>query len=831
MIVRFNLTLQRPRSLFSKVRLKIKNPLRKLAILALIPLLFYTLPLLIEYTVESRIDLKQIRSELERRISEKSNLRLRIQGVRYHFYYGIIFSGVTLQSGSSESSPPILRTENMILKVSYWELIRGEFPFTNLSVHGGQFNPWSLKNSEWSRLYRAGLFQKQETPGTDSSARRTPSVPPSGREPRPVDQDANESGFDTLQMKNSTFLQKFGLSFVDVELRSPESQQQNNFNKLQQVLLNLTITPGPSSYSIGFSARLQGGEQKAGSLEGKGEWKPDADHDLRFRYRGLSIHTLTSMLKELQLSPTSLPLPDILIQSGNLEGSGSFKAYRVGSAISIDLRGKFHDMGLQIPAEDPQLKLEKGDGEFHYNLGIDTMRSMAAYSILEASQGNNSIHIEYRNAPGNAAREKNIFFSKGNLNITTHPLKKGWLRLPSLPGIAGELSYQLLTPVQNDGRFLHPAVSLALKNVEIRPGVLTHFLSQKGSYIPSEGSLKEKPSIQLDEYNISVDPFGKSEFSGIGSIKGARMDIKGNGAVRFLLSRDRNGNMDLVIDRDSKSEIIVDGLTYRQVAGMARAVSSQLWSLGTKNDSLVSEDQGPLWWNRFTDSTLFRKILHPSAFDSELTLRNMGSDASLPSELKFHAWKRGDQFQMQLNTPSPSLTFQYLLLMDGYLPHHNIQFNLRWPSPALDWKELTGSNIQPRSVAMDYKFTGEGFLPGDLVSRSTSLMSVTLTDIDIKDTTPGRIAIYSINLHSTDLYLNELKFQRSTEGISINYGNIQARSPTLSAYGSGQIDTNVGGKVVMRYLLQDPEMKGRSEKGSLEYRILKDNNWVPATDL
>lgn len=773
--------------------------------------ILYSIPTIIEIYLKNTLDFKAIRTEFQQAFHEETGLTLRTEGVRFSIFYGIIFTGVELdappgQHGTGKTDPShrtILKTENMVLGLSFRSLITGEFPYRKLILHEGVFNPYALSYEEWIQLFQK-LNVNNPPPGETASDGITV-------------QKVNLS--DSFQKID--FVRTLQLEIRDMLIQFPESIHQHQITKkYPDVYLNLDVRSGKKGFSAKFEVRTKLERGKGGILSGRGEWleEKDLDRKLYFEYKSIPAPLLYSIVVNLELFPSHFPTPHLVMESGLINGTGSAHIHSAG--LALDLKGGYQDLALREASDiAPTFILTPSRGDFSYNAGFYPESSKPAFVEFSIKQNNLSLAVDFRDILSEGP-EKHYLKINGSTTFIPDDQRKdatGLLHIPNL-NLTGPLTFHIFMDHSslNEGDRIYPDIRIKMDGLAFR--------LPENREIPDANS-KPRNALTIDSGMVTIDKTGAGKMNLSGNFMDGEYRLDADGEIKFHIQKGHYGQ-NLIIQRKINAEFLSDNNSYQELALYIQRVVRNIYLQGIEKNARLTEDQGPIWYNKFLETDFFQKFIKPCDLSIHFLFRNLtGRGGNLPEELEFQLRKKDYFFKSELLTNSSAIKYKHTATFETALPIHDITFHMDVNHNEIAFPEILGHNKPPESFQFRLNYNGQGVIAGDLVSRSYSYLTFTANHVDLSRTQTGRIAELALGLGEKELTADTFRFQRSTEGAISKTMGIRFINESLDARGDAFFDPGKGGQIHFAYYFTDKERK--SQNGKLKIRIDENGRRLP----
>ncbi len=610
------------------------------------------------------------------------------------------------------------------------------------------------------------------------------------------------------------------LHLENVNILLPDHKNTSIAGHSDSLHLNLQVTPEKGGYTIEFQLITGAGTKREGQVQGHGEWTASSNRELHFTFAKIPAGFLYRILYNKELRQNILPEPDISISAGRMQGSGSATIDASGKGLGINLKGNYSDLSFQIPNRNPLLILNKGKGSFSFNTGIYADRVEPAFIQFNIEQKDFHINSLYRNIP-DLDPAKNGLDIKGDIHIQNGPSKNKSGVFSYLDNVTGDVEYNIYIPHPLIHTQINPRIDINLRNIVFDISNYT---------IRSKKTAKDDDiadAIDISSGTINIKSNGLLHIKTTGRFFQAPVETRGTGRVEFKTPVNRiTGEKSLDIIHNTSLESKLIGVSYSDLASLAVTMTEQIIDAGYSPDARSTEDGGPVWYNKFTDTDIYTKVIRNMTLDWRFFFQQMKQAGSLPDSVVVHLRKSGPLARVETISSDPDLSVKYTLGFEGFLPRHEFRFRINWDTPYLAQEKSSDLIPVPSELNVEYRYNGEGYLPGDLIHRSYSNLIFNGKKIDLSRTEPGKIALYGTRINDSNLKLDELRFQRLTDGASTLIQGVKMSSPDFTAFGNGKYDTTEGGNVQMFYKLG----KDSPVSDSIKYRVKKDGTWIPITE-
>ena len=747
------------------------------------------LPGFIEKNISEQLNIPLIKETLAKNIETKTGLSIKIQGLRFDLWHGLVFSGIRLYPTSEKTEKTyLIHAENLILNLSYLNLLRGKDPFSSIKIRGGKLNPYALNYSEWRALVKN--LTESNSPGTLILNRNEElSLWNKLTNPENLFYDISTMKIEAENIRVSLPLRKSGSSGENTSILK--------FNINSELLENI--------YQCNFFLLEGSGEKKI--LEGTGKWSSVNSGEIHFNYKNFPLYIMSRIISGSNLIPHELEDSPFSLESGLLIGKGSITFLQNG--MGMNMEGNTEELLLNIPDNDFTVFSISGISKFHFNTGIDTNTGNTAFIRLGLEQKFLNVKLEYEdpffkdppekkktiklNVSAEFFNDKDISPSfplmeaSGTLKLTSKTLytlapfsteSEGVLKLENILIKLPEEIFNDNTSVSKQNPLLIHNLNLSFSN--------NMALNLKGRFLGSDLSMSAVSPLKITKVN-----------------------------EQHIYNQNWNGN------------IIFKGLSYQKLSDTIFRLHKYILQEGAKPDAKKAEDHGPIWNFGFRNDPLYTGFIRPMDLKMNLEIINTeDSKSDLPDSIVFDIIKRGGSFRFDLkdiNAPGINLDFYYTADMELSLPHHEMKMNLLLENNSLSFARLINIKSPPKKVKMTYGFGGDGIYIGDMVSRSWSSALLEMESADLSDLGAIQIAKHIREFDRPAFKADTFSIQRSTEGPFIRLGTISMNTPYISARGSGQYLLGTGGNMVFFYNL--PLENNKS--GKFKVNILEDESMAP----
>lgn len=760
----------------------------------ILALLIWQGPPYIENRVNESLDGDEIRSFLSQAVEHRTGLHLKVRGVRFDLRHGLIFSGIRLEKADPVLHHPyIFKTESLILRISYWNLVRGVFPFSRLVLQRGKLDPWSLSLKDW-----AGIFRSFGKPNANPEHDDVLELTMKGRKYRFT------GGFT-----RHTALESRGLEIIAF----PEGEGSGSLIS-PTLSMDMQVTPGEDSFHLEAKSSLLASGKAEGELKARGEWTGDETRRLFFQYNNINVPFLYQLLRELGFVAPSFLIPFPEMQSGKVSGKGSIHIYDIG--LGLDATGKYSQVSIAYPIDgDPFLGVTGRSGEFSFNSGFDERYQEPAFVTLETSEP--GIRFSYMDRNAMVHPDENRIEMSAEIDmeklLKKEPDSDGTgpgLIAPHIP-VSGKIKLFFRSPNRTI-----PAVP----EIKLEAQDLVPFAGNQTNGI----AFPEPLSIEKALYSISGN--GEMVLEGTGKLYGAPWSLDGTGTAAL----DRISDGRLILKRKSMMNVHVKDASYRMLGlGAVRAFKHVIRE-GSKKNALITEDLGPVWKNKFRDTDFFAYLVRPEEFDLNIQFENMleGAQGLAPSPAIFVRKRNEAMTAILQNATSSSGGFsvQYTSSYENSLPRHDLRIKGEVRQNQTPFPSLLFTDTPPGGLRFEYVYSGEGVLFGDIVNRSYTSFALDVTDVDISNMPETKAAMHRFQVDGSVFKDMNLRYRSSTDGPAVRIGFLDLNGEFVDIRGRGQYTPSDGGEANFVYYLRKP-IPGVLSGGRFNFEILKNRNWIP----
>ena len=791
-----------------------------LFILTAVLLSAIALPLAINSYIVHSIDLAEIKSAVIERVKTRTGLDMTIQGVKYSFLRGIIFTGVKIHPEKDASPEKILlQCENLVLEISLYRILRKSNPFSNLTVTEGKLNPWALKAQEWREVFRNFDESTSGAPPKDDPAKAP------GKE-RPTNREAIQN----------LALNAFHLKIIPPEEIALSKQHRSLY---QDAHLNMTIFPGERRYeTVVF---LQTGKPRP-QLTVRGQWGAGNHRRMNFRFTRIPAAFALDFMKAHPMLPDEIKLllrfPQI--RSGVLEGRGSMDTFR--THMGINLSGKYSNLNAHVGDASSGLELDNARGKFDYNTVYQDFTRGPAHANFKLTQDNLNLGFEYKNVESKKNKTKvNFLALTGTLRFFPKTANAQNVLSARLPGmqLQGDAEFSCKYSYTNPAREgIEPEINVESKNFTLL--LNDPLFLPEANAAGSEGKAGTKPPspprIQVSEAIVRQSVGKPMNIAVTGTIHNAPFRLTGTGPVYLKINPDMQ-EPEFVWKQTLNAELHVDGLAYHALIVPLARLPARIIRAGSAPNAPKAEDSGPLSRYRYISPDYERSFIGQTKLYLKIFLKNMRQPGrELPANLPIFFDKDWDNY-FQFSVPKTStadsqVEFKYLVWLRKPLPWHQLDFDASVKNNKIAFPELLGSLLPPGEVSLSFRLNGRGWLPHDLLNQTYSQLSFGMKGADMSKTVPARILKLKLKLPDVAFQNGMFNFYRVTSGGTFSYNNISFTTDVLDVRGrpgyvQGSYTPGEGGSFKLNYTIK----KGDKvvDSGDAGLILLKDDTWVPET--
>ncbi len=774
--------------------------------------LFFAVPPLLERAITRSMDLPRIKQIVVEGVKSQTNLLLSIQGTRFDPWQGIIFSGV---HGSVEDAKGrshfLIESENVVLNISYWNLLNGEFPVEELVIHEGRANPLNLHHFTWKK--KAG-----ETPVE-------PADPSPGRGGWNAKTRVPEPGGLLFQ----EVIRKMTLRVVDLDLVLPNRGDNQPGPRMPHgiLLFNMEASPAETGYELNAQLAPPRHSDAGGEVALHGNWTSGRQLKLEVEFEDISARFLPTLQLLVPVLPDDFrgPLDNFSIKNGVTDGHGTLEFAEQETILQVN--GTYHDLELSLLSPD-RISLTTKDAAGSFDCGLRFPDRGEPSSIkFSLQQPGVSVVIAYdeENKP-DTKREKRKRFLKidGRLELEkdAEAALKGFALKSPVYGTIEFTSDMTYEKKEN----IVPAFSIKLENLDVHlPPALfdlpaadgsardtAHFTVASGTAVQKDGELAVRAEGRLFSFPYIAQGKGEIRFD----------------AITFddLPGRDITQNLEF--------EVIVRDVAFGDLAAMVARGYAYIVKSGTAKNAPKAEDGGPLYKLSFTRRFLYKGFLKPLKLDANFILKKRNSpDEILPDDLLVEIHKQDGYAELKIpgqRSDQARVYYRYQLNFEDTMPRHEMNLELGLQNNRYAMPGIFGSAKPPEVVDLNYSYRGHGWFPYDMIHWSYSNLSVNLENVTIGgEVPPFNIIRHSLNLPGQEYFLERLRYTRSTNTRDVDFRNIQIRSPELEMDGSAGIVLPNEGELTLRYE-HKPDPAAESIDGKLELKLMESGKWIPASD-
>lgn len=516
---------------------------------------------------------------------------------------------------------------------------------------------------------------------------------------------------------------------------------------------NIALDFRPSRFNVSGSIEPDA-EGARGKLELTLDGRPAASGDLVAREGKTAVRF---KLKEIPLQRASDLLPGILADSeGTLAGKGS---------ITVDERALAYDIKGEISGFSSRFTPEKETANYTVNGGYGWNEQMRITSLLTLERSD--ARLEMKEGLKEAGR--------GIREVT------GTLR--RIPGTqSGSAEFYWRSTFRTSQTEKLEEIKASVSDLE---------------YSPADGvilSIKRGDFIANTELKLTAS----------GSLPGHPLEVTLSGPVRFGDSPENFSGGPLRLDGK------ISAIDPPAAAAAIFAVHKSLTGLGAAQDAEKAEDTGPLWEQRRRGPVAVSLL---SSFQINGGLDCPGITGMSAEPVRIYAQKTGAALSARIDfeTAESHLNADYSLTFDADLPHQSIHIKYMNLSNNVSLQYIIGHVHAPKTLFVDYTTSLDGFLPADLVFKSSSNLFLKTGPLPPAfDPAPLVLSVANMD----DKPLDELEIQRVTEGGRTIWSKVAVKRGEESATGSGEFGQD-GGKAVF-YLIGPGGKSTRVDLGLTE---------------
>lgn len=275
-----------------------------------------------------------------------------------------------------------------------------------------------------------------------------------------------------------------------------------------------------------------------------------------------------------------------------------------------------------------------------------------------------------------------------------------------------------------------------------------------------------------------------------GSLPGHALEFSLSGPIRFGDKPENFSGGPLRLDGK------MDKIDPQKAAQAMFAIHRHLMNQGEAQDAEKAEDTGPLWEQRRRGPVALSLL---SSFQINGDIASPGIEGMTGEPVRIFAQKTGASLSANLNheTNESHLKADYSLTFDADLPHQSIRIKYMSSANPISLQYLLGETKPPANLFVDYTTSLDGFLPADLVFKSSSNLFLRTGPLP-PVFEPAPLVLSVANMDEKQA-LDELEIQRVTEGGRTIWAKVTAKRGDESVTGSGEFGSE-GGKAVF-YLI------------------------------
>jgi len=666
----------------------------------------------------------------------------------------------------------LFQTENVILNPSYWNYLNGRFPLKEIRVESGKFQPYSLTLSQWKKLLHIG----EKGPGAPANL---PGV-------RPEDTEK--------------ILKSISLNFRSVDVELPSGVKEGIQG--ERILASLQYSPEKASFRAGITTEIGG---KTGKLDATGHITPARTGRIDFKIHDLPIEFLYSLLSGSEMLPVKIP--SAFQAAGLIEAEGSADFQK--EAASVHIEGEVRDLDLSFSSQESRIiAIRKSPADFRYTAGFLLENAASSFVRLDLEHQFltlSSLYID-RGTP-QAGKELEI---SGNLNFPS-----GGDSAFRLMGrnLVGQAAYHL--------KLLKQGQQIKIDTLNISFHELFMDLPE-GIFFPAE---EKKPAqIRIESGELKNVGSDKISIALNGKCLDSPFHLKGESLYRVVPGVDEQSPYSVFQKADLNFDL--NGVSYSNLVQPSLRLFNRFWTNGTGEGADKAEDTGPVWKYRFMDPELYAMFIRQLELHASFRFTGLDSPPpKLPDSIALRLEGRSGQYQFFTEDAPPtdafSLSLRYSINLESQLPRHEIKFALHVKNNPISIPELTGTAEAPQDINIDYAYSGDGWLAGDLINRSFSQLSFRAAHISLKGLRPVHIIRHSMRLTQETLPIEDFFLHRSTDGTKITYVTVKGRTLDFEGLGAGEFQSGQGGRFRLSYSGKD------RPAGIIPMKILNNGTWIP----
>ncbi len=762
------------------MRKKRLHILWKLALVFPVLILFFFAPSLIESAVSGRLDFPGIKANVLQVVKSQTGFEAAVQGIRFDIFQGIVLTGFSLQTDNpSERGKYLFQSENVVLEISLWRLLNKEFPIQSIRIDGGKFQPYLLSFDRWKEM----LHPAPKPPGI--------AAPPG---PAPV------SGTD---------IEKLQFEFNNISLILPDQVlNADESGRIETVSFNLTVRLKEDSrlFRLDWKILKRGG--RTGHFVCNGVLKKDYTGRFDFHIRKMPVDTVYAMIAGSPILPFSLPSESQVL--GTFTGEGSLDLLEKNAAMNI--YGAIDEFAFVLSPESGVAVAGSRAG-LHYNAGFSLGQKSSSFNRLVVEHEDLNLtttYVSYDDEKNPAAARKTLE-TEGEINLTPG---EDAVR-PGIFEYSGNIKYKI--------NLIKQLNQITVSNIEI---LATDLAASFPAGIFQEPALEQKKdSVTVNSGSIRGNSASGLKIKMNGIFIDSPFEILGESSLRISPPA---GELPAIVSQNADIRIDIHNMSYRKIALPVVRLFEKIWELGTGETADKAEDTGPVWRYRFMDPDIYAGLVKPLTLNAKVRFLDMensptGSAAALDLQIS----ARDGQITTSvpdIRTESSAISFHYMISLEPSLPRHELRFTFQNKHNRIKVPEITGSDVPPESVDIDFTFAGDGFLPGDLINRSYSQLTAKFTSgIVLKNQRPFPIIAHSLGLTGDTFALEDFQVYRATDGPKVTYSAIHGKMGEYDAIGSGLYLPGLGGTLRLNYTKVGALMKS----GVIGMKILPNGNWIP----
>ena len=811
------------KSVFTILR-SIHRNIKLIIILGIIIFILNLIYYYLEEQVENKIGLEKWHNLNNQKIQEKSNVHFNSQGIYLDFLKGIVLKGVRIQD---EEQSYRFTSEDVVLNISLYSLMFGEIKFNSIDFIDSklQISEFNIKILEKINNQFYEVFKII------------------------TETDVNSSFNNVINHENIFLPVKIKIINLNLlTLKNENNTFENNINLNCELFINSKI-----SKDTGRNCNIKNSSDE---VSWNIELFQETENKIKFNLNKVPSNYLVNLIYFFNFYNNKDTENYLTLDKGKFTGTGTYELVLQKDYISknenyilnenkINFKINFNDFNFDFNHPlFPSLINRNSNGWMNFDIHQYIYKSKIDITSLNKNKKNiqpiiitdfnykiyqKSLQLHFikkTNFKNNLVKnttpviieniEYNVISNLNSTIITDSMLKKNKANLTEFLSSEGKIIANL--KILDDGKDLSFSGKLISDDLDwTNYYKLYDFLKEKYNEINCK-------HLELVKDNYKSDLKIKMQGTAVGS----NYELNGGGDFKF--TKEKN---DSILNTKLMINLDISKIELEPLIKIFKNTKEHILKVGLvpSTRKYLGTEQGQFYKSKF-----YKSILAGLKIKGKVNLKNINALYPIPNDLNFSLNTDGYKLELKLlpqinikNKNDFRSDFNYSMNYVEIIPRHQLSLSLDMNQNLNPFSTITNTQKAPEKIKLEYKYSGFGILPSDILRNSYSYLNINSNNILIKDEDLSKsISSNKVKgnelISDTNLFEN-LSFRRTTNGIDVKL-TFNGLTKEQKIEGIGEYSFGLGGMFNYTVNKLDKNISSYSRKSNTKLRILASGKWV-----